>query len=618
MTGNKLRIPEPEFAAEGPEVTELTDVQVEDEDLCPRYTARLIRNVEVKESPRWLQNRLKAVGIRPINNIVDITNYVLMEFGQPLHAFDYDSLNENRIVVRRAKSGEELMTLDEEKRELDNDMLVIADAKVPVCVAGVMGGANSEVTKETTNVLLESAIFDSISIRQTAKKLALHSESSHRFERGVDINGADLSSRRAVELILELAGGEATKGVIDCYPEAVKPLELKLEVDRVNELLGTELSKEEISELLENIEFAVEEQDDNLIIKVPTFRGDIDREADMIEEIARMYGYDQIEATLPSGPILQGKRNWKQSIEKKTREILNGLGLSEIRTFSFTNQKVFDRIGLAKDHELRNTVRLDNPLSSEHEVMRTTVLPNLLEVLNENITKNIEEVNIFELAKVFVPQEDGQLADERLLLSGAIMQEQEESIWDLDAANFFTLKGKLEEYLEELGIKDYEFIDGENSVFHPGRIAEIKIGEKNVGVLGELHPDLVEEYDLLSRTVIFELEFEVIVEEANDDVIYEELPKYPASTRDIALVVNEAVSSLEIRSIIEEVAGDLLEKIKLFDFYQGEQVREGAKSLAYSFTYRAQDRTLTDEEVNELQNKIESKLNEEVGAEIRQ
>ncbi|SFL57203.1 phenylalanine--tRNA ligase subunit beta [Candidatus Frackibacter sp. WG13] len=617
MTGNQLQLPEVEYSATGPEVKELTSIEVEDEDLCPRYTVRVIKDVEVKESPLWLQRRLKAAGIRPINNIVDITNYILMEFGQPLHAFDYDQLTENRIVVRRAKSGEKLLTLDDEERELDEDMLVIADAQEPICVAGVMGGANSEVTERTTNILLESANFDPISIRQTAKKLGLHSESSHRFERGVDVNSTDLASQRAIKLILDLAGGEVAKGVIDLYPNPVEPLELNLNVNRINRLLGTDIGEDEMIELLTNLEFEVEEENDNLIVKVPTFRGDISREADLVEEIARMYGYDQIEPVLASGPILQGKKTWQQSLEDKTLNLLTGLGLTEVKTFSFTSQTIFDEIKLPEDSDLRDTVKLNNPLSSEHEVMRTTLLPNLLEVLNRNISRNVDEVKIFELGRAFTPQE-GELPEERLLLSGALMEKNENEIWDLDASNFFALKGVIEEYFTALNIEEYEFNNSEHPSLHPGRTAIIKVKGEEVGILGEVHPDLIDNYDLLPRTVLFELEFEIIVKHANDDLVYRELPKYPASTRDIALVVDVEVTSQDLENIINGVAGDLLETIELFDLYQGKQVEEGTKSLAYSLTYRAQDRTLTDDEINKLQSQIEDRLDEEFGAKIRE
>ena len=617
MTGNQLQLPEVEYSATGPEVKELTSIEVEDEDLCPRYTVRVIKDVKVKESPLWLQRRLKAAGIRPINNIVDITNYILMEFGQPLHAFDYDQLTENRIVVRRAKSGEKLLTLDDEERELDEDMLVIADAQEPICVAGVMGGANSEVTERTTNILLESANFDSISIRQTAKKLGLHSESSHRFERGVDVNSTDLASQRAIKLILDLAGGEVAKGVIDLYPNPVEPLELNLNVNRINRLLGTDIGEDEMIELLTNLEFEVEKENDNLIVKVPTFRGDISREADLVEEIARMYGYDQIEPVLASGPILQGKKTWQQSLEDKTLNLLTGLGLTEVKTFSFTSQTIFDEIKLPEDSDLRDTVKLNNPLSSEHEVMRTTLLPNLLEVLNRNISRNVDEVKIFELGRTFTPQE-GELPEERLLLSGALMEKNENEIWDLDASNFFALKGVIEEYFTALNIEDYEFNNSEHPSLHPGRTAIIKVKGEEVGILGEVHPDLIDNYDLLPRTVLFELEFEIIVKHANDDLVYSELPKYPASTRDIALVVDVEVTSQELENIINEVAGDLLETIELFDLYQGKQVEAGTKSLAYSLTYRAPDRTLTDDEINKLQSQIEDRLDEEFGAKIRE
>ncbi|MGM0471428.1 MAG: phenylalanine--tRNA ligase subunit beta [Bacillota bacterium] len=616
ITGNQLKLPQPDLEASGQSITNLTSVQVEDEELCPRYTARVIKDVEVKESPLWLRQRLEAAGIRPINNIVDITNYVLMEYGQPLHAFDYNQLEENRLVVRRAKVDEEITTLDDEQRELDEDMLVIADAQKPVCVAGVMGGANSEVTTETTDVLLEAAYFDPVSIRQTAKKLAVHSESSHRFERGVDINGTEKASKRAVELILELAGGELAEGVIDNYPEPVEPIELEVSVARVNNLLGIELTAQEMANLLTTLEFDVQKQGEQLAITVPTFRGDISREADILEEVARLFGYNQVEASLPTGSILQGKKTASQQIESKTLDILTGLGLTEVQNFSFISETAFDRINLPQDSDLRSTVKLNNPLSSEHEIMRTTLIPSILDVLNHNLNQSIEDVEIFELSKGFFAT-DNRLPEEKKLLAGAIMREASTEEWNLDAGNFFRAKGKLERYFAELNISDYDFVAAECPTFHPGRTAEIRVAGAKLGILGELHPDVIEEYDLLDRTVLFELDFSLLLNQVSDQLSFEELPKYPASTRDIALVVDQDVSARKIEEIIEEVGGELLEKLELFDLYQGEQLEEGTKSLAYSLVYRAQDRTLTDEEINQVQEEIKSVLNYEVGAEIR-
>ncbi|MCK8825055.1 phenylalanine--tRNA ligase subunit beta [Fuchsiella alkaliacetigena] len=620
MTGNPLQMPEPEVEESAEAVSELTSVQVEDEELCPRYTAQVIKDVKVEESPQWLQRRLEAAGIRPINNIVDVTNYVMMEFGQPMHAFDYDQLTENRIVVRTAQAGEKIVTLDEEERELDEEILVIADAEEPVCIAGVMGGLDSEVSAETTNVLLEAANFDPIRTRQTAKKLGLHSESSHRFERGVDINGAVRASNRAVELILELGGGEVAQGVIDVYPNPVEAKELDLRVNRVNSLLGTEIAKEEMMEMLAKLEFEVSSAEAGVIkVKVPTFRGDVSREADLVEEIARVYGYERIEAELPAGPIIQGKKNKQQFLRDKTLELCTGLGLSEVMTFSFISYADLDRLGLPADSQLREAVELANPLSSDYEIMRTTLVPSLLEALSRNLNHNCEQVEIFELSKVFIPTESGELPVEREVLAGALMQESErEEVWNLDAVNFFTLKGKLEEYLEQIGISDYQFTEGENTIYHPGRVAEVEIAGEAAGFLGELHPNLIEEYDLLPRTVIFELEFAVIVEHTVRGHTYSELPKYPASTRDIALVVGEEINSQQIEKVIKEVAGDLIERIELFDQYRGEQIGQDAKSLAYSLSYRANDRTLTVEEVNELQAEIEAELDNRLGAKIRE
>ena len=617
ITNNELHLPEVDLEETEEEVDDVIDVTVKDSDLAPRYAGRVIKNVEVKESPDWLKNRLEAVGIGSVNNIVDITNYILMELGQPLHAFDYDKLEGQEIIVRRAQEGEKLLTLDEEERDLGEDMLVIADADKPVCIGGVMGGANSEVTEETTTLFLESANFAPSSVRKTSKKLKIHSDSSHRFERGVDINGVEYALNRAAELIAEIGDGDVLKGYKDVYPEEVKPQEIIVRPQRVREILGLELAKIKIKSYLERLHFDIEDKGVNLLVKVPTYRVDVNKEIDLIEEIARIYGYDKVEPTQARVELKQGKKNWKQKVEAKTKDLLTDLGIYEVQNYSFINEDEFDKLNLAEGNCLRNTVEINNPVNEEHTIMRTTLLPSLLENISLNVNRGVEDLSIFELNTVFLPQSNSELPEERLKLSFAVMKEELSDSWNVNAPGFFYLKGVLESYCKQLGIEDLELIRGEFSALHPGRSAEVIIAGESSGYLGELHPDVQENYDLSQRVTICELDFANIVAAATPNREYQPLPKYPALRRDIALVVEDEVTSKEIKDLILQVGSDIIESIQLFDLYQGEQLENGDKSLAYSIKYRVADRTLTDDEVNQVQSKIEEKLNQKLGAHIR-
>ena len=617
ITGNKLELPDLDLEEVDKSIDDVIDVRIKDSDLAPRYAGRVIRDVEVKESPDWLKNRLEAVGIGAVNNIVDITNYILMELGQPLHAFDYNKLAGQEIIVRRAKKGEKLFTLDEEERELDEDMLVIADGEKPVCLGGVMGGANSEVTEETTTLFLESANFAPGSVRKTAKKLKIHSDSSHRFERGVDINGVEYALDRAAELIADMADGEVLEGYKDIYPNKVKPQEIILRPQRVRDILGVELAKVKIKSYLESLHFDVEDQGANLLVKVPTYRVDIDKEIDLIEEIARTYGYGKVEPMKARAALKQGKKTWQQKLEAKTKGLLTDLGLFEVQNYSFINQNEFDKLNLAEDSKLRNVVEINNPVTEEHTIMRTTLLSSLLENISLNLNRGREDISIFELNTVFLPQDDSELPQERLKLSCAVIKDDLEDRWQVNAAGFFYLKGILEDYFKQLGIEEVQFIRGEFSVLHPGRTAEVIVDGESIGYLGELHPDVQENYDLSQRVTVCELDFAALVEAATAKREYQQLPKYPALSRDIALVVEEEVTSKEIKDLILELGSDIIESIELFDLYQGEQLEEGDKSLAYSIKYRVADRTLTDDEVNQVQAEIEEELNQKLGAHIR-
>ncbi|MCK4259228.1 MAG: phenylalanine--tRNA ligase subunit beta [Halanaerobiales bacterium] len=600
----------------GPAVTELASVEIKDPELCLRYTARVIRNVKVAESPEWLKKRLEAAGVRSINNVVDVTNYVMMELGQPLHAFDYDKVNDHKIVVRRASNDENIVTLDEVERKLDSNMLAICDTEKPVCIAGVMGGTNSEVQEETTNILLESAYFNPVTIRKTARRFGLHSESSYRFERGVDIEAVIDASNRAAQMIQELAGGEIATGIIDIYPVAQKPKMIRLRIHRVKQVLGIELEHSEISDLLNRLGFAIKLDGDSLNVTIPTFRGDVEREADLLEEIARLYGYDNIPAHLPVSSYKMGKMSHSQRMEEDTREFMNAVGLYETMNYSFINPKAYDKIGLNPDHEWRNSIKLMNPISEEYAVMRRTLISDLLKVVSFNSKRRAKEVQIYELARVYHPTEDV-LPLEKRMLAGAVMGVMVENLWNQKAAGFFYLKGILDAYAKKFGLGELEFEKAKHESMHPGRTSVVKARGQVLGYLGEIHPDVLENFDLEDKVTIFELDFEKIVNLNSVELRFAELPKFPALTRDIALLVDENVSHKEIEDIIKTTGSEFLEDVELFDLYQGEQVPNGKKSMAFAMSYRGSDRTLTDEEVNKIIDELLTQLKGELEAEIR-
>ncbi|MGM0370058.1 MAG: phenylalanine--tRNA ligase subunit beta [Bacillota bacterium] len=618
ITGNELHLPEIDLEESNQKIDEVIDVKVEADDLAPRYAGRVIKDIEVEESPEWLKNRLEAIDITPVNNVVDITNYILMELGQPLHAFDYDKLAQQQIIVRRAKADEKLVTLDDQEQELDEDMLVIADANKAVCLGGVMGGANSEITEESTTLFLESANFKPSSVRKTAKKLKIHSDSSHRFERGVDINGIEYALDRAAELIAELTNGEILKGYKDIYSHQVKPEEIIVRPDRVRDILGVELAKVKIKSYLERLHFDVEDKGVNLLIKVPTHRVDVTKEIDLIEEIARIYGYDKIKPAKARVELKQGKKTWQQQVESQTKELLTDLGLFEVQNYSFISPNYFDKINLADTNNLRDVVKINNPVTTEHTVMRTTLLPSLLENIAFNINRGVEDISIFELNTIFLAEENAKLPVEKLKLSAAVMKENLSNLWSAEAPGFFYLKGILENYFTKLGIENVEFAADKFDPLHPGRSAQVIIEGEKSGYLGEIHPDVQEDYDFSQRVTVCELDFANIVAAATPNRAYEQLPKYPALTRDIALVVEKGVTSKEIKRVILDCGSEVIESVELFDLYEGEQLKEGYKSLAYSIKYRVADRTLTDDEVNQVQLEIEKELNDKLGAKIRE
>jgi len=604
-----FRIPEVNVKELGEPAEGQVSVEIQAPDLCYRYAARIVKDVRIGPSPEWMQERLRACGVRAINNIVDITNYVMLEYGQPMHAFDMEYLKGNKIIVRRANDGEVIQTLDGQDRELDSSMLVIADAERPVAVAGVMGGANSEILPGTKTILFESATFNGISVRLTSKKLGLRTESSSRFEKGLDPENALAALNRAAQLVEELGAGTVCKGVIDCYPENKERKVIPFRPERINALLGTDISRNEMKEIFRRLEIEVDEKAGTVI--APTFRPDLECEADLAEEVARFYGYNNIKATLLEGKAATiGTRTGKQKLEEIIRRTMLSCGLSEIYTYSFTSPKVFDKMNLPADSELRKTVVIQNPLGEDFSIMRTTTIPDMLSVLATNYSRRIDEARLFEVSYVYIPKS--------LPLTELPLEKPVLTLGMYGNVDFYDMTGVIEELMDVLGIKRYEFEPvRDNPSFHPGRTAKLLIKGKEAGIAGEIHPDVAEKFGAAKRSYLGMIDIDILVSAASTKVEYKPLPKFPAVIRDIALLVDDKVLVKQIEKKIAASAGNILESIKLFDVYKGKQVPEGKKSVAYSVTFRAADRTLTDEEVNRAMDGIIKALSEDLGAQLR-
>lgn len=586
-------------------------------DACPHYAARLVTDVKVAESPEWLRNRLIAGGIRPINNLVDITNYVLLEYGQPLHAFDFSAVKDGLIDVRYAKENEILITLDDLERKLDPEMLLITDKEKAIALAGVMGGANSEIVPETTQVLLESAYFNNLSIGRTARKLDLRSEASTRFEKGVDPNRIYAAVNRAAELLAELAGA---KIIGDIYEAKVsEPVERKvpLNPDKQNSIIGMEMKNEEMLDIFRRLRFPVKESNEGLIVQVPTRRGDISIEEDLAEELARIYGYENIPTTLPVGPYTRGHLTAKQKLTRRVKNNLEGSGLYEVISYTLVSNKSAKRKNnLYPDLQ---PIKLLTPLSEQREYLRTQLLENLFEIAEYNANRQMPDVRIFEIGNVFskIVDETDFPVTERKILAGLLMGELPR-YWtgQKDIIDFYYAKGVIEEFFRELGLANIEYIATEVEGYHPGRTAEILYNGRRLGYVGEAHPEFAEEYDL-KRVYLFELDYDLITDIATLEIDYKSLPKYPAVERDIAVVVDNETSNHQVTALIQNTARDLLEDLELFDVYSGSQLGEGKKSLAYALTFRSKERTLTDDEISALNLKIIKKLEVQLQAEIR-
>lgn len=608
--GTGFRKPAIKVGENGGDIAGEASVEILDPDLCPRYTARVVKDIKIAASPKWLRDRLKAAGVRPINNIVDITNYVMLEMGQPMHAFDLANLNGKSIIVRRARDGEIMKTLDDQDRMLDSSMLVIADAEKPVAVAGVMGGANSEVTGRTATILFESACFDGISVRLTAKKLGMRTEASGRFEKGLDPENAIAAVNRAVQLVEDLGAGVVCKGIIDCYPKKSDLKIIPFRPEKINAFLGTSITTKKMVEIFTALEFKVDMS--SMTVTIPSFRPDVVSEADLAEEVARFYGYNNIEAKLLEGKAAtMGRKSWKQKIEDIIKQTMIACGLSETYTYSFTSPKVLDMLELPAESSFRNTVTVMNPLGEDFSIMRTTTLPEMLEVLSNNYNKRVEEARLFEVSNVYLPKS--------LPLTELPYEKPVLTMGMYGNTDFYDLKGVAEELLYRLGIKDFEFVPVQDDPsFHPGRAAKLLISGSEAGILGEIHPRVVQNFEAAERTYSAMIDIEPLVANASLKAQYKPLPKFPAVTRDIALLVKDEILVKQIEDIIRQRSGRIFEDVKLFDIYRGKQVPEGMKSIAYSITFRAEDKTLTDEEVGKTMKRILNGLEDNLGAQLRE
>ena len=602
--GRPLKLHTPEVKGCGGSIAELVDIDIEDGDLCPRYTARMVKNVKIQPSPAWMRERLRNSGVRPINNIVDITNYVMLEYGQPMHAFDFSCVEGNHIIVRTAREGETIQTLDGNQRKLTTSMLCICDENKPVCVAGVMGGANSEIVGDTAMVLFESANFNGTSVHRTAAALNMRTDASSRYEKGLDPMNTLKAVERACELVELLGAGEVVEGVMDVIAKDSNPVTVKLEPEKVNGLLGTDVSREEMVRILEALDFKVEGD----TIHVPSWRSDVEHYSDIAEEVARFYGYNNIPDTLSNGLTARRGLTDIQQTENLLGSVCRAAGYDEIITYSFISPTYYDKIDLPKDSPLRDSLKILNPLGEDTSIMRTTTLPSMLEILTRNYNFRNKSAKLYELGRVYFKRADG-LADEpKVLTLGAYG----------DNMDFFTLKGAVEAVLKQLRIENVRFLaDSENPSYHPGRCAKVFSGDRLLGVLGQVHPHVAGNYGVDAELYAAELRFDALYESKGAQPVYQPLPKFPAVTRDIAVVCDASVTVGELEDAIRKGAKGLLKDAALFDIYTGVGIAPGKKSVAFNLTLRADDRSLTAEEADADVKSILTALEQECGAVLR-
>jgi phenylalanyl-tRNA synthetase beta chain len=623
LTRGKLRKPDIRLKESGRRVDALTSVTLEDPEGCPRYAAGMVCGFELKPSPFWMRYRLHVSGIRGISNVVDVTNYVLLEMGQPLHAFDYDRLKENRIVVRKAREEEVFTTLDGKTHSMNKDNLMICDGQRPVALAGVMGGLNSEIFSESKNVLIESAFFDPITIRRSSKRLGLSTEASYRFERGVDIDGAVPALRRAMMLISELAGGEVIQGIIDNYPAPRRLREIDLRVDKTNRFLGTQLSRDTVGSYLEALEMEVQSSGENVLrVKAPSFRVDITRDWDLMEEVARLEGYDKIPVTNPPIRPSDEKESMEMTTGDRVREIMVGLGFSEVISFSFIAPDSADFLGAEKDSPLRSFVTLLNPLTVEQSVMRTSLIPGLLAAVKTNLSYGEKDLQLFEWGRIFIRKGTEELPQERLMLSGLVMGLANPKEWYREerAADFYDAKGVAEGLLKALGLRDLVFERGDTPPWYLKEAASvIRLPDQRLGVVGQLSPEVLERFDLdAPRVFVFEIDGTVLLERVRGDRTFDPLARFPAVYRDLSIIAKRSMESARIQEIILREGKGLVESVTLFDLFEGGRIDPSEKALAFRLCYRSRETTLDGKDINKLHEDIIERIRKETGARLRE
>lgn len=601
---------EPEIKATGnsEDIHDYLKVSVEDTKLCPRYCARMVKNIKLAPSPDWMRRRLAASGIRPINNIVDITNYVMEEYGQPMHAYDLDTLAGHEIVVKNAEDGQKFVTLDGQERQMDKDVLMICDGEKAVGIAGIMGGENSMITDDVKTMLFEAACFDGVNIRKSSKRVGLRTDASGKFEKGLDPNNAKAAIDRACQLIEELGAGEVVGGTVDVYSKKKEPVRVPFDANKINRMLGTDISKEDMLAYFEKIDLEYD-ADTNEVI-APTFRHDLFRLADLAEEVARFYGYDNIPTTLPNGEATTGKLTFKLRVEQVARDIAEFCGFSQGMSYSFESPKVFDKLLLPVDSPLRQAIEIMNPLGEDYSIMRTTSLNGMLTSLATNYNRRNKNVRLYELGNVYLPKAlpVTELPDERMQFTLGMYGD----------GDFFNMKGVVEEFFEKIGMKGRESYDPNagKTYLHPGRQANILYDGKVVGYLGEVHPDVADTYGIGERAYVAVIDMPVVLEYATFDRKYTGIAKYPAVSRDLSMVVPKEILVGQIEDVIAKKGGNYLESFALFDLYEGAQIKEGFKSVAYSIVFRAKDKTLEEADITTAMNKILKAL-EEMGIELR-
>lgn len=601
--GKPLVLPVTDFSTAGGDVHDYLKVENRAPDLCYRYMARVVKDVKIEPSPRWIRERLRASGVRPINNIVDITNFVMLEYGQPMHAFDHKYLKDSTIVVRRAAAGETITTLDDAERKLTPEMLVIADAEKPSAVAGVMGGEYSGIGDDTSLMVFESACFKGASVRTTARNIGLRTDSSARFEKGLDPENCAAALDRACQLVEMLGAGKIVDGTIDLRGESKPPVQISFRPDWINRFLGTDIDADRMVDILESLECKVEDG----IITPPSFRADLEQGADIAEEISRIYGYNNIPTTKIRGSA-QGELTVEQKFERTVNETLLALGYYQILTYSFISPKYYDKIRMPADSPLRNSIRISNPLGEDTSIMRTTALPSMLEILAGNYSDRNLSVKLFETATEYIPKGENELPDEnKKVMLGAYGGD----------ISFYDIKGAVEALLNQCGVQEYDVAPADDRpAYHPGRCAMLSIGGKELGVLGQIHPAVAENYGIDLPVFAADLDLAMMFDNVAPEQPYRPLPKFPAVSRDLALLCDASLPVIQLKKAIEKGAGKLLETVTLFDVYQGEQIPEGKKSVAYTFTMRSKEATLTDADIDRVVKKVIREL-EALGAVLR-